>query len=95
MHRRAGFTSAELLNMVVLSAILAAILLGRQQRPRLDGVTPAATEPAATEPAATTPAATAPLPAGCVAITPLDSARVAADTACRRFLPSSAGDPAR
>jgi hypothetical protein len=90
MHRRAGFTSAELLNLVVLAAILAAILLGRQQKPRLDG----ATAPGATAPSTTAPGSAAPLPASCVAITPLDSVRVAADTMCRR-LTASPAQPAR
>ena len=96
MHRRAGVTSAELLNMVVLAAILAALLLGRQQKPRLDGApAPATTAPAATGPAATGPATTGSLPASCIAITPLDSARVAADTLCRRLGAAPAAEPAR
>ena len=75
MHRRAGFTSAELLNLVVLAAILAAIILGRQRKPGQGDAAPA---PATT----TQPAAS--LPSRCTAITPLDSIRIAADTACRQ-----------
>ena len=91
MDRRAGVTSAELLNIVVLAAILAAILLGRHQKPRLDG----ATAPATTGPAATAPATATPLPASCIAITPLDSVRVAADTMCRRVTAAPGSQPAR
>jgi hypothetical protein len=80
MHRRAGFSSAELLNLVVLAAILAAIVLGRQQKPRLGGTAEA--------PAGSAAPATA-APAGrCVAITPLDSIRIAADTLCRQVIAS-------
>lgn len=92
MRPRAGFSTAELLNLVVLAAILAAIILGRQQQPRLGGAVDAPTA----APAQAAPAQAAPPSSRCTAITPLDSIRIAADTLCRQIIaapPSNA--PAR